>query len=952
MMRILAAGAGLLASLLLLAGGHVGSAAPWQGPRPACPDWGAPSDTTAVLGPFSLQPCVTVYLISDGVPTRGRALLQQGRYATRTNRVLLRVLDDAERLTHWQFAQSNIAEVISNPADAYVDGVEPLHLDPVPTGGKMLIDGAFALVGEGVHQLRAGCDQFGVPVSLALSRDLEWGISFQNGDWTHWANCPTHFWAYIPPQATELTLTLKNGSIDIRDEDGAQLWEADASRKALTTKLAVPRSGVVWSVTFPKRTFFLKAHGFPFILCSSPAAAHRIRASVDVLPGGTVVAHAFQRRIAEILPKVLAPDNVGNAEALVVPLSSREAEWLSDPLRNVHLCGYAPFIRGVAHALREQNVDPQHPWSGLFSDSTPPAGVPAADHRWDTYLPVDGIGGCRKVENGAYGLAKAATLDVPPNPYYGRRELLFRAAAASLRDLMVLQEAEVWPRAAAHWYASSMSFVMGNKNLPPYGLAATHLPAEIREIWTEGLRRMMDRAYTNQLVSARNQSSHCLLANEYFARGSGDPVYTRLSRLYARHFAAGASSAGWHSEACGPCGSYTGMTHWHFAEYFRLSTDTAFLPCIAASYRFFNHTVAPEPDGRSMLGGFNFNHRVGMGFFQEQYGGAKGILYDVLPEVGLWAGPAPTPEDLTARRESAIAKIRKELSNPKAVFPGRLSDPRFEHYTPPEEIERGLWPAQESDSFIRNLDDQLICVRRPAYYLTVYLGRPAGKFYIRGREEFRLPFPADGESNGAKGKPKPATPFLGGGLSMLWTPAYGTALMATNWSPLCHHGLVAVQGDGKRYWEDYHAAEFHLDEDAGTLVVTGRVEGLPLRYERAYTFADDHLTVALVVTAEDEVTLQRLIENLPLAAGRRKVHGAAISEPKEPESTGKVIRLTNDHAASVSVELDQARGIRICRTGLVSHYRSYQINRAEVALPVSFSPGQQLELTYTIVPKP
>ena len=49
-----------------------------------------------------------------------------------------------------------------------------------------------------------------------------------------------------------------------------------------------------------------------------------------------------------------------------------------------------------------------------------------------------------------------------------------------------------------------------------------------------------------------------------------------------------------------------------------------------------------------------------------------------------------------------------------------------------------------------------------------------------------------------------ASPMQGGGLSQFWTDDYGTAVAATNWSPVTHNGLVAVMPT----W----------DEDLGQLV--------------------------------------------------------------------------------------------------------------------------------------
>ena len=51
--------------------------------------------------------------------------------------------------------------------------------------------------------------------------------------------------------------------------------------------------------------------------------------------------------------------------------------------------------------------------------------------------------------------------------------------------------------------------------------------------------------------------------------------------------------------------------------------------------------------------------------------------------------------------------------------------------------------------------------------------------------------------------------MIGGGLSLLTTPRYGSAVLAPQWSPLTHHGLVAktaslvTPGTHRRFWEDY-----------------------------------------------------------------------------------------------------------------------------------------------------
>ncbi len=99
--------------------------------------------------------------------------------------------------------------------------------------------------------------------------------------------------------------------------------------------------------------------------------------------------------------------------------------------------------------------------------------------------------------------------------------------------------------------------------------------------------------------------------------------------------------AGYFAENLGPDASYVGMSHFYTSEYM-LDTclqgvcDQNISNSLARSYNFFNHTVAPEPSATAViLGGFNFNHRVGAGFDSEQFNGARGIALNI-PGVAAW----------------------------------------------------------------------------------------------------------------------------------------------------------------------------------------------------------------------------------------------------------------------------------------------------------------------------
>lgn len=354
----------------------------------------------------------------------------------------------------------------------------------------------------------------------------------------------------------------------------------------------------------------------------------------------------------------------------------------------------------------------------------------------------------------------------------------------------------------------------------------------------------------------------------------------------------------------GPDGTYNGMTHFHMAKYARDSKNPRMLDALKKSYNFFNHTVAPEPNG-SMLGASNFGHRTARSFVQEQWGGAKGIVD--LPEVALWTKPTKSG---------------------------------------------AVWPAAEGESFTRNLGNQLIAVKRPGYYTAVYVGKPAGvPHYINGKEGFRSPLPNDAENKGGAVDFRKVTPYLGGGLSLFWTPSYGSSILAMNWAPTTHHGLIATQADGKRYWEDYFATNYQLSSDNSALAITGKIEGQPIKYERRYEFGNDSIKVLLSIEAIEDVKLARFHENIPVVVGTVKKNGADIAIPGEAEgrATAKSFSISNASGKGVGIELDAPRELRIFRNGLKGRYM--QVGRVEIVLPANMLKGEKTDFSYTIRPK-
>lgn len=899
----------------------------------------------SLAGPFVPRPAVTIYVVSDGRGGQARFLLRK-THRSRAVTALARVLDPDESVIRWKYLETAPESVRS--AWEPRDEINLIPDEPHPQPGQVLLEETFDLSRVGIYQIRVSCANRELQVELDLPESAPRGVCFQNGIARSWANPSDKAYVYVPPHSE--VLEWAGGPFVIHDEKGKELVRSKKNGKG---EWAVGKTDEVWEIEFPDpKNWELRTAGFPFILCDNAETARRIKGSVEQLPDGTVVCHQFQRRIAELLPQLLRPENVGVTEDLLVPLKSREEAWLADPLKNRRLKD--SFVAAVPKWLEQQNLDPKSHWSGSLDGWQDKEYAEPPNNRWDRLRRIEGLYGGASSHYGtaAENLALGALHDSPANPWFGKKELLYRAAAAALRDLMTLAEDETFYGISdMNSYPGDMAFVVGQKTLPVYGVAAPHLPEEVRQVWTDGLRHLIDRSFTDGLVSARNQSSHYLVAFQAFADGSGDPLYQSLARLYALRWIAGQHPAGWHMEATGPDASYIGMTHWHEAVYYRMSGDRNILDSLVKSYRFFNHTVAPEPDGK-MLGGFNFGHRVGEGFYNEQWGGARGIVDDVVPEVGIWAKPGFSPKERAAEEKEARRAIREFLDNPKHPASSGLNTPRYLHYA--ENANRSTeFPCLEEQPFIRDFGGEMVAVKRPAYYTYGYTGKPAGRFYIQQKENFRSPFPDAAEEIGGAIDMRKITPFLGGGLSGFWTPEYGHLLLAANWAPTTHHGVIATKPDGTRYWEDYHEHTSQLDESAGTLSIGGRIESLPLRYLRRYTFGPESLEVKLSLTAEKDLQLTRLVENLPIARGKWKARGTewdagGVCEGEVKAQTFRAFDKTGNGAV---VRFDQARSLRLVPNGLrAGGWRLLQIGRVEIELPARLEAGESFEMAYTIEP--
>lgn len=926
------------------------------------------SAKTANLGSFRPSPALSFYVINDAELSNCRLVVRRGS-RNEGDRLMIRVFDPEEKLTFRQYVEPGKLVDTFGPGTGEIWGIPISIPDTIIAPNDLLADMEFPLKSKGIHQIRVTAGQINSAVSVALERPCDFGVSFQNGTYYPWDNTVKTAYVFVPSHAE--ILEIRGEGVTVEDETGKVVFpEPGAKDVKKVVTIPIAKTGVVWTFRFANpEKWSMGAGGFPVILCNSKAAAETIKASLETLPDGTVVAWKFQRRIAELLPALLAPDKVGSTEELLkIDLFQNKEAWLANPSRNESLLGGYSLYPNLYKALREQNLDPSSHWSGAvgFDGWRANLAKPPPENRWDRLRLATGCSGGPSVR-GDWGkaLAAAATLNSPINPFYGRKELLYRAAAFAFRDLMALPEHETLSYSDMSPYPGTLALILAGTYFPEFAMASGAMREEVRTIWLEGLNHIVDRHFPDMMVACMNQSAHYLVAWQEFAIGSGEPRTFDLARRYAERFTRNATPAGYFIENYGPDGTYCGMQHYHMALYYRLSKDPVMLEAIRKSYTFYNHTAAPEPDGRA-FGGFNYSHRTPQGFDGEQYNGARKMLGDVLPEVALWAEKPDPPEQQAEARRKFQLRLSEPLPEPKGnVF--NISG--YEYW--PEKLLPAVWPAAERP-FIRDIGGELIAVKRPGYYAVIYTGKPvADDFFVKGRAVFRNELPERAEDAGGDAwklyytPVHPASPLLGGGLTLFWTPDYGSSIFAGNCSPLVHHGLVIKDKDGKRWWEDYFDRSYTLDAKAGELVCTGKVEGLPLRYKRTYRFEPNAVQVTLALTAEKDLQLSDSVENIPLAAGDMKKNGAEISVPGEQAVTvppsepnadkirlckanAATFKVTDKQGAGLEVQLDAPRELRICRSGMKS--RSNQINRVEIVLPTMFKKDEPVQLSYRLTP--
>ena len=783
-------------------------------------------------GPFKCS-SAAFYFVHHGGPLKIALQLKSETDSGKLRKALVRFLDADEHYLDWDYQWF--------PAERAIDK----SWDFAVTEGK-----------PGIYQLRLALSG---KFTYDVTAEPEVSFGFMPMRTLLWATQPDQFaesYVYVPPNSESWKVSTYSDARVVVSEAGKELLHLEPGQSK--GEILVTEMPSLWQVNLTMGTnAFLKSHGVPFILCPDEATAANIRGSVEFLPDGTQVWHKFQKQVWDYMHRFSPADLKCEAERSFAP---KLDELLKEPVRNAGLFPNYGALRHIRFTLESQNLDPDSIWFGSlhrwkdFAEKGP---------RWDKWcsFPFYTMSQTGFPNN----LAAAYAVPARINPYGGDEKLLNRVVLAAFADLLCIHEDDTLKNASigdSDPYASSTGFPANQNYAFPYGLCAGAVSPEVRAVWTEGYRRILDR-YPFYRVSCENQSAHWL--NAYYALAAVGEVkgdYAKLAHDYClmmcdpdlNHF----MKTGYQQEAYGPDCTYQGLTCSEIAQYYAWSKDDAAADGLRIIYDFFNHTVAPEPDGH-IWGASNFSHRTQYGWQHPQYGAGLTMMSGVLPEAGLWRYDAdPTDEANIQRATESIKSAVNRKHDPEWYSSGRLmggaagaiyTGAYLRWLSYPDKVDRtGKLPVVREDTFTNNINDEFFAIRRPAYYALTYTGHTAYE-WVKSRISFKV---------------NQYWPRTGGGLSLFWTPQYGSVICSMNYTAYMNHQVIAEIGDGKVKWPDYWTVQHEWDEAAGTLSVSSKLFDLPVSMVRTHTFLADGVKQELTVTFDEDVAVEALSEQIPL----------------------------------------------------------------------------------------
>lgn len=320
-----------------------------------------------------------------------------------------------------------------------------------------------------------------------------------------------------------------------------------------------------------------------------------------------------------------------------------------------------------------------------------------------------------------------------------------------------------------------------------------------------------------------------------------------------------------------------------------------------------------------------------------------------LPEAGLrypghgaWAYWEPYTDDAgKANAEAELKRVMKYFGTDYFTLEpanfGRASgafDISFENwriyrnkYLP------GRLPVLAEERFTRAFGDEFLCVRRPAYYTFLFSGVAYQEWQMGGRPKHYLEqYPAND------------------GLCVFWTPAFGVSLLTKNWGASRTNTLLVKTAAGDVLWPYYMDTKSRYDTTAGTALLSGKIRGTPLSYERSYRFLDDRVECTLTVTSAAVARFAAVSECLPYPLEDTKP-GMKVAVAGDGAKTSTLVFSDAKGAPGPGVVFAEPVAVELGQDESTDHYDGKHLyGRALVALPTDWAAGQSFVLKYSWVP--
>jgi len=896
------------------------------------------SRETFKCGPYSLYTVMNYYVIVEKVPCKVTVTVDI-KDPNKGERLLMRVYDPDEEEIKWIYKDKDDYKY---PSSKFMRFFNRIMGNKPPNSISNITEEITLKDKAGIYEFRFYGGLHNSTVMLESDQKLEYGISWQSGALKSFSETPATMYVYIPRGLDSLTfLQIRNGLVTI--DTGKGIESAGKGNK----KIEITGHDVVWKAVFPGGQSEVEMKlDMPMIFCTSEAAARKIKNSVEVADDGSWMCFIPQQKIPEIINRLWDKKYVGEPDGIIIPLSSIKEKLLSDPVKYQYTIGPRGFISMVPSLISEQEKRKGK--------------LPIIDMQM---------------------LSIAAGIGPEINPYYHKKEIVYRAAVALLYCLYNrLAEDEListkpgtdkslggvsnagYDRSGTHagWeFSVCFDTAVVADTFGHIGAELKKLDPEAYGVIASLMRRMIDRQIAIEICTTRNKSSNLWPAIWQFYKATGEERYREAALRYIYHQIDNRSAAGYDMEESGPEATYQGLNLYNTALLYSWTKDERILEHIRIVYALFNYTVAPEPDN-AMIGGSSFSHRTIGGFERAQYGKGMHMMAGQLPEVAIWMA------NFYANSNTCLADA-KRLINEAVENPSLYSEdqrrsssvslvyPRYEFHADPAKINELLkktgytWPALETNDFIRNFGNEFIAVKRKGYYLCIYAGHPGSEYYIRNRLKLRKKHPIEGNANAGKAEFQQMfvnqciAGWSGGNIVLLWSKDYGTSVMGYNVAPATRHGLIFTDAAGDRWWDDYLKTEFTLDEQRGILHVKGRIENQPVRYERIYDFKEDHLEYTLKLFAESATNAVSLVENFPVLMKYKKGsvdvskadYNGQSAVRMTSKSTGKSVIIANDKNLEVEILPDYVGG-----------HGSVQFH-----LPASLEAGKEWSVLFSVVPE-